>query len=459
MGITASGIGSGLDIESLVTQLVAAEGQPAALRLSTREAGLQADLSAIGTLKSSLSSFQSAVSGLQSANNFLQKTASSSDSGRLTISANSSAVANRYQIEVTQLAEAERVRSIDFTDSSAVLGTGTLALSVGSDSFSLTIDNNNNTLAGIRDAINDAADNSGVTASLVTVDGGTRLILSSDKAGSENTIGIVATDDDTSDSNDLNRLATANLTTLQAAQDATFLLDGQTVTKSANTFSDVIDGVTISLKQAEAGVTETITIGTDNDGVASQVTQFVDAYNDTMSTITQLTSFNAETGASGTLQGDGGIRSLQNQIRQAISTPVGDGTYSTLAEMGIKTGSDGRLSIDSSVLNEVLANDFSAVSRLFTDSDTGLANRFDDLIDPYVSSGGTLNARTEGINTQINTIDSDRANLDTRLAAIEARYRSQFSALDSLVSQLNGIGSFLTTQLANLPVFTQNRSK
>ncbi len=457
MAITASGIGSGLDIESLVTQLVAAEGQTAALRLATQEADLQADLSAIGTLSSDLASFQTAVQALQDRSDFLARTASSSDDEYFTATADETAVDGSYEIEITQLAQAERLRSADFTTSeSETVGTGTLDITLGSDSFSVSIDSSNQSLEGIRDAINNADDNPGVTASLIHVDSGTRLILTSDKVGAANTIDIVATDDNAGDGFDLTRLATANLTAIQQAQDAIILVDQQQVTRDSNSFSDVITGITFSLEKAEVGVTETLTVNLDDDAIQDKVSDFVSAYNKVAESIARLTAFDADTGTAGQLQGDAGVRGLQSQIRQAISDPVDGLDLATLAELGITTNDSGGLDIDEDKLSSAISGNSADIADLFTNEEQGLSNRIDSLIERYVASDGVFTARTESIEEQIEDIGDENEALELRLEVIEARYRSQFSALDSLISELNSIGSFLTTQLANLPTINSS---
>lgn len=450
MGITVSGVGSGIDIESLVTQLVAAEGQPASVRLAQREASFQADLSAIGTLSSALSNLQGVVQGLKEPSEFLARSALSSDNERFTATAESTAAPGVYDIEITQLAQSARVRSNDFTSEADIIGTGTLDISLGTDTFSLTIDSSNQTLEGIRDAINSAENNPGVTASIINVDSGTQLVLSSDTIGAANTISISATDDDAIDGFDLTRLATANLTTLQAAQDAIIFVDQQQVTRDSNTFSDVITGVSFSLIKAEVGETATLTVGLDKGAITQSVNNFVDAYNSVAQVISQLSSFDAESGSRGQLQGDSGLRAIENDLRRLISDPIDGLDIGTLAELGITTTSTGQLEIDSTELDEAINNDFTAVSKLFTNED-GLSSRLDALLDRYVDSDGILNSRTEGLQSRIEAIVDDRASLEARLVTIEARYRSQFTALDSLVSQLQSVGSFLTQQLANLP--------
>lgn len=450
MGITVSGVGSGIDIESLVTQLVAAEGQPASLRFAQKEADYLADLSAIGSLKSALSTLQNSAKGLQEAADFLTRSAVSSDDKRFTATADSSAAPGVYEIEITQLAQAARVRSDDFTSASENIGTGTLDISLGPDSFSLTIDSSTQSLEGIRDAVNNADNNPGIMASIINVDSGTQLVFSSDKIGAENAIIVVATDDNGADGFDLARLSTANLTTLQPAQDAIILIDQQQVTKNSNNFSDVIAGVSFALNKAEVGETTKLTVGLDQSSVKSRVAGFVSAYNKAVQTVKQLGAFDVDSGASGQLQGDGGLRSIENVLRRVISDPVAGLDFGTLAEIGITTDSSGSLVIDDAGLEKALNNDFTAVSQLFT-NEGGLASRIDDALDRYVSSDGILTSRSDGLETRIDTIADDRQRLEARLVVIEARYRSQFTALDGLVSQLQSTGNFLTQQLANLP--------
>ena len=457
MAITAGGIGSGLDIEGLVSQLVAAEGQPALFRLDTKEARLQADLSAFGTLKGALSKFQDSVTALNDLEDFQARKATSSNTELFSASVDTTAVAASYDIEVIQLAEAEKRRSGDFATDATVVGTGTLDISLGADTFQLTIDGTNNTLAGIRDAINDDADNPGVAASIINVDdgvGGTvaRLILTSDTVGETNTIGIVVDDDDLTDADTsgLSQLATANLTTIQAAQDAKIEVDGQVATRSSNNFSDVIAGVSFNLKKAEPATIETLTVELDKNNVTSKVSSFVEAYNSLVDIMKELSAFDAESGVAGGLQGDSALRSVQSQLRQSITSSVAGLDFGTLAEIGVTTNDAGHLEVDSDKLDDVMTADFTTVSQIFA-SENGLANSLDVLLERYIANDGILNARTEGIQTRIESISDDRERLDRRLTALDSRYRAQFTAMDVLVGQLQALGGYLTQQLANLP--------
>jgi flagellar hook-associated protein 2 len=450
MPITAGGIGSGLDIESLVTQLVAAEGQPATFRLNSKEANLQADLSAFGTLKGALSKFQDSVKNLDDLDSFQERSVTSSDTDLFSASADTTAVAGSYDIEVSQLAKAAKLRSGDFSSGTEVVGTGTLNISLGVDSFEITIDDSNKTLEGIRDAINAASDNPGITASVINVDSGTQLVLSSDKIGATNTIGIVATDNDGADGADLTRLETANLTSLQSAQDAIIFVDQQQVTRDSNSFSDVITGVTFTLNKADVGVTETLTVELDRGSVKSKVNSFLGAYNSLVETMKTLSSYDEEGGASGALLGDSALRGVQNQIRQTMANSISGLEFGTLSEIGVTTNEQGKLTLDSSKFDEVLDYDFESVSKLFA-SESGLASSLNTLLERYVSSDGILSAKTEGLQSRISSVGDDRERLDRRLASLDARYRAQFTAMDMLVGQLQSTGNYLAQQLANLP--------
>ncbi|MGR9000154.1 MAG: flagellar filament capping protein FliD [Gammaproteobacteria bacterium] len=448
--ITSAGIGSGLDIESLVSQLVAAEGQPANLRLNKTEAVLQADLSAFGSLKSTLSSFQSSVQDLKDLSVFQGRRATSSNVELFTVVANSTAVAGSFSIVVDQLAQSAKMRSGDFTDETAVLGAGSLTLGLGADSFVIDVAADT-TLAGIRDAINQASDNPGIKATIVNVDSGSQLVLTSDKVGAANAITITATDADALDGFDLTRLATASLTTVQPAQDAIIQVDNQTVTRGSNDLSDVIAGVTLSLKKADPTKTETVSVELDKSSVSAKVNEFIKSYNTLIKTMNNLSSYDAASKKGGPLLGDPTLRGVRNQIRQVLSAPVQGLTgFTALSEIGITTNKSGELVLDSSKLDKAMTSDFESVSKIFA-SDGGVSKQLDSVLNNYLSSGGALTARLDGVRSRIDNIGEQRDRLNNRLAAIEARYRKQFTAMDALLGQLQSTGNFLTQQLKNLP--------
>jgi len=349
-----------------------------------------------------------------------------------------------------QIAEAEKLRSADFTDSSEVIGTGTLDITLGSDSFQITIDSSSNTLEDIRDLINASQDNPGVSASLISVDSGTQLILTADKVGSSNTINVVATDDDALDGFDLTRLDSTNLTSLQSASDAVIRVDSQTVTRVSNSFSDVISGVTFNLSSAQPGTTETLTVTTDTDSIKDDIDSFVTNYNTLVGVMKGLSNFDQSTLVAGPLNGDSVVRGLQNSLRQALSSTVSGGAFSSLSEIGITLDDSGSLTLNDSVLDDKLANELTDVKQLFT-SASGVAQNFTTAISGYIEDEGILDSRSEGLQSRLDSIDDKREALDRRMIALESRLNAQFTAMDILVSQLQATGTFLTQQLASLP--------
>lgn len=451
MAIRAGGIGSGLDIESLVAQLVAAEAEPVNARLNVKENDLQSELSAYGTLKSALTTFQTSVTNLEGTSAFQVYNATSSNDSTFTATAGSTAAAGNYDIEVTQLAQVAKIRSADFTDSNEVIGTGTLDITLGADTFQITIDGTNNTLANIRDAINAASDNPGVTASLITVDTGTQLLLTSNQTGATNTITVAAVDDDGVDGFDLTRLDSASLVTVQPPLSAIIEVDSQTVTRDSNVFSDVISGVTFNLAQADPGTVETLTVSTDITAMKEKIDSFVSNYNVLVGIMKGLSNYDVSTGVSGALNGDSIVRGIQSQLRQTLFSGVSGGEFSNLTELGITLDDTGSLVTDSTVLNEKLTNNLANVEQFFTSETEGLAQAFTTALSGYQDADGILDFRTESIQSRLDGIDDDRDTLTRRMAGLEARLRSQFIAMDILVAQLQSVGSFLTSQLANLP--------
>ena len=454
MPITAGGIGSGLDTAGLVSQLVAAEAEPVNARLNRQETDLGSELSAFGTLKGALSTFEASAKKLEDTATFQAFTSSSSNDSVFTASTDNTAVAGNYSIEVVQLAQAEKLRSADFGAGNEVMGTGTLDISLGANSFQLTIDNSNNTLAGIRDAINAAADNPGVSASLISVDSGTQLILTSNEVGASNNISIAAVDDAPADGFDLTRLDSANLQTLQAASDAIIKVDSQTVTRSSNSFSDVISGVTFNLASAQPGVQQTLSVTSDTQKIKNDIQSFVTNYNNLVGVMKGLSNYDISTNVAGPLNGDSVVRGIEGSLRQARSSVV-PGNFSSLSSLGITLGDGGSLTIDDAALDANIANNLSDVKQFFS-SPNGIAQNFSSAVSGYVEDDGIIDVRSDGLQNRLDGIDDKRDALDRRMASLEARLTAQFTAMDILVAQLKSTGDFLTQQLDNLPSINQN---
>ena len=456
MSISSPGIGSGIDIGSLITKLVAAEGSAKNNRLTLREAEYQGDISAYGSLKSALSIFQNAVKDLRTPSDFQQRSATSSNEEIFTVTADKSADIAQYGIEVVQLAQADKLITNAGFASTDVIGAGSLTFSQNGDTFTINV-TATDTLSDVRDSINTDTNNTGVIASIINVDdgiGGTesKLVFTATESGLQNAITITANDDDLNDvdSLGLSRLVNANLTEPAAALDGQIKVDGQIISSFNNTFDSVIDGVSITSVSIGAG--ETLTVTKDKDAVTTKINTFIANYNGLVDTFNALGAFNGSAEASGLLIGDATLRGVQNAIRREISSSITglSGNFSTLAELGITTGDDGKFSLDSDRLNTALDSNFDEVGEFFA-STNGLSNKLNNVISQYAGSSGILDNRTDGLLARVDDITEQREALDRRLISLESRLLAQFTALDTLVSTLRNQSDFLTLQLANLP--------
>ena len=452
--IISSGIGSGLDIAGIVQSLVAAEGRPVETRILQKEAKAQAKLSAFGGLKSALAAFRDKLDIMKSADKFLTRKAISGNEDYFTVSADSDALPANHAIEVVQMAQAQKLTSGAFADSATAVGTGTLTVRVGPAAMNLVITAENNTLAGIRDAINSAPDNPGITATIVNADSGSYLILTAEDTGATNTITITQTGGD----GGLSALeydpgnGLMSLTESTAAQDALIRIDGLDVASETNVVAEAIQGVTISLIMKTDGATESLTVENDDAAARGLVGDFVSSYNELIKTLSSLTSFDADNNSGGALLGDATVRGIRDQIRRELSTNVTDinAPFSSLLEIGIELQLDGSLVLDDSELSAVLADDFVKFGQLFS-STNGFATRLFDLTDGYLKSDGIIDTRTKGLKSRIEGFGDDRQSLSERLASLETRLLRQFNALDSLLAQLSSTSNFLAQQLSNLP--------
>lgn len=453
MASTASIGGSQIDVNSLAAQLVAAERAPLD-RQVTRETGrVTTKISALGALKASLNSFKNALSSLRSADAFAVRKAITSTPQVVTASATSSASPGTYDIEVVQLAKAQQLASTPFAaGSSAVVGTGTLTVSLGSSSFNVTIDSSNSTLAGIRDAINAAPDNAGVTATLVQTTAGSRLVLSSTATGATNLIAVAQTGGD----GGLAPLAysasaTTNYTQLSPAQDAIVNIATFETRSSTNTVSGAIDGVTLTLLDEAPGDTLSLTISEDKGAATAKIKGFVAEYNALQGQILKLRSYDATTRTAGPMLGDALLNGVESQLRRIVSTPVtgADETYNTLASIGIKSNADGTLTLDDTKLQRALDSDFDAIGTLFG-SETGVAAVLYEQTEARLDADGAIENRSQNLVKQKLALDKRQSDIDARMEIALRRYVKQFTSLDTLLSQLTTTSSYLTQQFDSL---------
>ena len=390
MPITATGIGSGLDVESLVSQLILADVQPAENRLNTKEAAYQAQLTAYGSVKGVLAQFQAAAASAGAAGQYTGKLANTSLYDTITATATSSAAIGDYSVDVTALAKAQSLASGAFSATTDTLGTGTLTISLGTvgydagassvtgftqktdtTSVSVIIDSSNNTLTGVRDALNAAG--AGLNASVVNDGSGYRLVIQSDSTGAENAIAISVADTGDSNSTDnagLSQLAfnesAAHLLQTGAGTDAAIKINGLDVTSTSNTVSDAVEGVSFTLKQVTASPV-TISVSKDTAKATAGINGLITAFNQFNSELNSLTAYDATASRSSVLTGDATLRNLASNVRASLNAAVANsgGLYSTLAELGITTNViDGSLALDSTKFAAILENDATDVAKV-----------------------------------------------------------------------------------------------
>ena len=390
MPITATGIGSGLDVESLVSQLVLSDVQPVENRLNSKEATYLAQLTAYGSVKSALAKFQTAAASASAASQYTGKLASTSSSDAVTATAEPSAAVADYAVDVVSLATAQSLASGAFSATTETLGTGTLTISLGTVTYdsvagsvtgftqksgtsavSVVIDSSNNTLTGVRDALNAAG--AGLNASVVNDGSGYRLVIQSNTTGAENAISISV--DDTGDSNStdnagLSQLAfnesAANILQTGSGADAAIKINGLDVTSPSNTVSGAVEGVSFTLKKITSSAA-TVAITKDTAKATAGMNGLINGFNQLNAELNSLTAYNAAASRSSVLTGDATLRNLASNVRASLNAAVANsgGQYSTLAELGITTNViDGSLSLNNTKFAAILENDATDVAKV-----------------------------------------------------------------------------------------------
>ncbi|HYP83218.1 flagellar filament capping protein FliD [Variovorax sp.] len=470
--ISSVGVGSNLDLSSLLTQLETAESQPLTA-LETKAKSYTSKLSAYGTVQSALESLQSAAQKLGDPALFQAVTGTPTVSGILAASSTDPSSAGTYNITVSQLAQAQSVIAAGQASTTTAIGNGTVTIDFGTisggtldgatgkysgasftadasrEAKTITITDGNNTLAGIRDAINAAG--AGVTASIVNDGSGTpnRLVLTSTTTGEASSMRI-SVDGDAALQNLLGNdpAGTQNLKQTIAAQNAKLDVNGIAITSASNTVKEAIQGTTLTLVQTG---TTGLSMKANTTAVTSAINDFVKAYNSLQSTAKSLTTYDADTNTAAALVGDSTLRSIQTRLRQALTAPqAGDTTdMKVLSEIGVSFQKDGTLAVDSTKLSKALDTDLAGVSGLFasaTGSTAGYGKQIDALVEDLTKSGGSLTVASEGVTSTIKDLDEQYDAMQARIDATMERYRTQFTQLDVLISSMNNTMTYLTQQ-------------
>jgi flagellar hook-associated protein 2 len=468
--ISSAGIGSGLDVNGIVTQLMALERRPIEL-LQGNKTKLNTQLSALGRIQSSLSALASAASKLNAPSNWSQTTVGSSDATVVTATAGSTSIPGRYAVEVSSLAKGQTLTSTTFTNPSTVVGTGTLSIQLGTWTGSpgtftpgaaaavdVPIAAGQDTLTGIRNQINAA--NAGVTASIVTDASGSRLAIRSNSTGAEQGFKIEVTDDDTNniDAAGLSGLAydpqnsVNNMTRAQAASNAAATINGIAVSSATNELADIIDGLTINLSRTTTAPVE-LTVARDNAAIKKTITDFATAYNDVVKVARELTAYDETSKKAGALQGDRATVGLLNTLRSLVGGESGATTaFTRLADVGLEPQRDGTLKVTDSKLDNALGK-LTDLKAFFSRSETGTAqDGFSTLLrefaDNTTGSEGTLTSRQTGLRAQIDQLDDRAEAMENRLALVEQRLRAQYTRLDESMGAMSGLQSYIGAQVS-----------
>ncbi|WP_312842941.1 flagellar filament capping protein FliD [Stutzerimonas nitrititolerans] len=462
-GIT--GIGSGMDIDAMVGALVAAEKAPKEAQLNRLETATTTKISALGTLRTALSSFQTALKGLNDIKLFENRSAKSSNTDLLTATASKTAQSGTYSVKVEQLATGSKTATKalegDFTTSAA----GTLTVKVGSgEDINVEIEEGAS-LTQVKDALNAALKDSGVSANLLTdpSTGKTRLVMSSSNTGEGKDVSISTSTGLEAFEIDTESDATAETGgVLERAQNAKFTIDGLALESATNKVEGAIPDVTLDLVAADKDKSITVTVAQDQEGVTANIKKFVDAYNNLIKTTNSLTKV-TKVGEDGTpltggLVGDSSVRSILSGIQNELISAGGSDGVRLLSDLGITTQKDGTLGIDDKKLKTALENNFDAVGSFFT-GDTGLMSRLNNRVDGFNQTGGILAQRVSGLETTTADIKAQREKLELRIESMTARLYSQFNAMDTMVAQLSNTSSWLETTLSSLPGVVKKSAK
>ena len=467
--ISSPGIGSGLDVNAIVTQLVALERRPIE-QLQTAASKIQTQISALGRLQSALSTLRDAAARLTRNDTWGAATAASARPDAVTASVASGAQTGSYSVLVQRLAAGQTLASAAFADRTAAVGAGTLRIELGDwdaapptpKSGAAAVDvtvTDDDTLETLRDKIN--ASGAGVAASIVSDVNGARLVIRSRETGAENGFRIQVADD--ADGNDgdaagLSALAydpsggNSFLTRTKQAADALVEIDGIALQSKTNQLNDVIGGLSLTLSQAGPDPVE-ITVAQDSASLRKTVDDFVTAYNAAIRLMRDQTKYDPATKAAGPLQGDRTGISLISQLRGLVSGSSSASTaFSRLAEIGFDVQTDGTIQTQSSKLDNALANG-AELRKLFAGNSTdpgaqGFAQRFKGFLDQVLGSDGALTSRTEGLQDRLKSNQSQQDRLQQRIALTEQRLLRQYTALDTQLGQLSGLSSYMTAQLA-----------
>ena len=451
---TVGGLSTGIDYNELISKLMEVKRQPIKI-LENKKTAYTDKMSSYSELSSKLSSLRSVADKLKYSHSFYVNNTTVSDENVLDATASGTASVGNYSIEVMTLAseEKEAHNGTGLASSTSVVNNSgsnkVFQYTYAGTQRSLTVANGT-TLDGLKNLINNDASNPGVNATVVNDGTNYRLVVTGNHTGSTKSITIDAGTTLDGNNSTVNFTA-ATFTQNKTAANAAFTVDGLSISRSTNSISDVITGLNINLKKAGTlldPVTATVTVAADTASIKEQINDFVGAYNDVISFLTTNTAYDAATGESGILSGEGTARNIQNRIRDIVTSDVSglSGSLSMFAEIGITTDyKTGNLVIDSSKLDTMLGSNLDDIAELFKDSNNGIATQIYDYIGALTSTvDGAITLRKDGLSDIIKDVTNTIRNMEFRLDKAEDDMVRQFTALEKIVGNYNSIGNYLS---------------
>lgn len=453
--ISSLGIGSGLDLNSLLDQLESSERQQLT-PITQQQSSYKAKISAYGKLESALDKFQQAAAKLKESNSFQAVSVNVSGDGP-GASADTTAVPGSYQVHVTNMAQEHSLSSVTISDKTAAIGAGTFTVSQsGADDLQVNL-SATDSLEDLRDAINEK--DGGVAASIINDGTGSRLVLSAKDTGAATTmtVSMVASDgtvdnrftfDPATFDPAVNDGSNGMIQTV-TAKDASLTVNNIAITSASNQVEEAIQGVTLNLTQESEGTDSTVTVARDESSIKKNVQSFVDAYNSLQATIGGLTSYNSETGIAGQLLGDSSLRNIETQLRRTMSGAVPGGEFSMLSDIGVELQLDGTLKIDDDKLGDAVTNQLGSLQDFFVGGSTGedgLATQLDDTLSSILDDDGIIETATSSYQDRIDNLGDRYDAMENRINSTVERYRQQFADMDSMVAQMNSTMSYLSQQ-------------
>ncbi|CAM5197521.1 Flagellar hook-associated protein 2 OS=Castellaniella defragrans OX=75697 GN=HNR28_003230 PE=3 SV=1 [Castellaniella defragrans] len=444
------GVGSGLPLDTLMTQLQTSE-EAGLQPIQQQENTTSATLSAYGQLQSAVSALQAAAQTLTTSGTFnaLQATVSGS---ALTASTASGAVAGQYSITVDQLAKPQTLYTTGQASATAANGTGgTLTLTLGDGTtHTLDLTGKDTSLNGLVEAIN--SDSSlGVSATLIN-DGSSspyHLLLGARSTGAQGAVTTLSSDNTALQSLLGFGQGAASGVTEDPAANAELHVDGIAVTSQSNTVQGAINGVTLTLNAVDSTPAE-LSITQDTSRVTQAVQGFVVAYNTVQSTLQSLTAYDTSTNSGSVLTGDSLALEVQGQTQNALNTFSPTGTINSLFALGVSSDpTTGKLSLDTSALTQALTTDPADVQNVLG-GPAGVGNAVQTLTTRMLDTGGLFSNATDGLNATLKDLQSQYTEMSNRITDDMDTYRQQFTALDTMVAQMNSVSSYLTQQLSSL---------